>query len=253
VFLDLDGTLWESGVVVPGAAEAVSTLRRAPLPIRLVTNLTREPRATIVARLRGLGVAVDVDEVFSATIAAVAWLRAQGIRRIACYVPPEAEAEFAPFERCDERPDAVVIGDLGEGWTFARLQRAFEQLRVGARLVAIQKNRCWKGPDGWTLDAGPFVAALEYATDLRATLVGKPSGPFFEAAARSMGLETRDVVMVGDDVDLDVRGAREAGARAVLVRTGKFREETLEAAAVRPDLVLDSVAQLPAVLGVPRS
>ena len=99
------------------------------------------------------------------------------------------------------------------------------------------------------LDAGPFVVALEYATGREATIVGKPSRAFFESAAESIRIDLGDVVVVGDDVDTDVAGAQAAGAAAVLVRAGKFREGDLSIGSPGPDLVLDSVASLPAALG----
>ena len=114
--------------------------------------------------------------------------------------------------------------------------------------MAIHKNRYWKTADGLTLDAGPFVAALEYASGQCATVIGKPSRTFFETAAGSMGLGLGDVAMVGDDLESDVAGAQAAGATGILVRTGKFQETELERSLVRPDYVIDSVAALPGIL-----
>ena len=140
-------------------------------------------------------------------------------------------------------------GTSATGWTFDRLNRAFRQVAGGARLVAVQKNRYWRTGDGLTLDAGPFVAAIEFASGCAATVAGKPSAEFFRAAAASMGLGTADLVVAGDDVDSDVRGAMAAGARGVLVRTGKFRPADLGGVPA-PDAVVDSVADLPRLLGL---
>jgi ribonucleotide monophosphatase NagD (HAD superfamily) len=82
----------------------------------------------------------------------------------------------------------VVLGDLAAGWTFDVLNRAFRQVLAGARLVALQRNRYWKTADGLSLDAGPFVAALEYATGATATVVGKPSAAFFALATAALGV-----------------------------------------------------------------
>lgn len=125
-----------------------------------------------------------------------------------------------------------------------------ENVMGGAELVALQRNRYWETGKGLDLDAGAFVAALEYATGQEATIVGKPSQAFFEAAAESMGADLANVAVVGDDITTDVAGAQRCGAAAVLVRTGKFREDDLSPAAPKPDLVLDSVASLPSALGV---
>ena len=249
VLLDLDGTVYQAGRSIPGACEAVERIRAAGVPLRFATNTTRVPRAGLVERLRGFGIAVAPDDIVTAPRVAAAWLAAHDVRRLALHVTEATAAEFAGFALDDEAPDAVVVGDLGADWSFERLNRAFRQVAAGARLVAIQKNRYWRTGDGLTLDAGPFVAAIEFASGRSATVAGKPSAPFFRGAAASMGLEAADLLVVGDDVDSDVRGAMAAGARGVLVRTGKFRPADLDAAPA-PDAVVDSVADVPRLLGL---
>ena len=249
VLLDLDGTVYQAGRSIPGAREAVERIRAAGLPLRFATNTTRVPRAGLVERLRGFGIRVEPSDIVTAPRLAAAWLAAHDVRRVALYVAEATTTEFAGFAVDDEAPDAVVVGDLGSGWTFERLNRAFRQVAGGARLVAIQKNRYWRTGDGLTLDAGPFVAAIEFACGGAATVAGKPSADFFRGAAASMGLEAGDLVVAGDDVWSDVRGAMAAGARGVLVRTGKFRPADLDTAPA-PHAVVDSVAELPQLLGL---
>lgn len=244
VLLDLDGTVYESGRAVPGAALALARLRRAGVPLRFVTNTTRLPRPALAERLRSYGIDVELNELFTAPVAAAAWLAAQGLRRVALFLPEATWDEFAALTVTSEHPDAVVMGDLGAGWTFDRLNQAFRLVLNGARVVAIQKNRYWKVEEGLVLDAGPFVAAIEYATGVEALLIGKPSAEFFAAAARSLGLPPTQLVMVGDDPDADVLGAQNAGCRGVLVRTGKYRPGDEARGDRAPDAVLDSIAAL---------
>lgn len=245
LLLDIDGTLYVGETPVPGAPEALAHLRARGVPIRYLTNTTRFSRAELASRLQLMGFEVDEAELFTAPVAAAAWLARQGIRRIALYVPASTLADFSAFELTDDRPEAVVVGDLAEEWDFARMNRAFRQLLDGARLVALQRNRYWATPDGLALDAGAFVAALEYGAAAEAVVVGKPSAEFFQLAAASVPSGARPAVVVGDDVETDIAGARAAGLPAILVRTGKFREEALAASPVAPDMVLDSVAELP--------
>ena len=249
VLLDLDGTVYEAGAAISGAREAIDAIRRAGLPVRFATNTTRRPRRELVDRLCGFGIDVEADEIITAPIAAVAWLAARGVHRVAPHIAEATLAEFGGFTMDDEQPEAVVIGDLGSDWTFDRLNRAFRQLQTGAHFVAMQKNRYWQTEDGLTLDAGPFVAALEYATGRDAVLVGKPSAAFFEGAAASMGLPVTDVAVAGDDINSDVRGAMAVGTRGVLVRTGKFRPADLDGPGRSPDAVIPSLADLPELLG----
>jgi ribonucleotide monophosphatase NagD (HAD superfamily) len=102
--------------------------------------------------------------------------------------------------------------------------------------------------DGLSLSAGPFVRALEFATNKKATIVGKPSKTFFELALMDMGLEAGQVAMIGDDITTDMGGARSMGMQGILVRTGKYREDAGEPAGIRPDYLLDSIGQLPDIV-----
>jgi HAD superfamily hydrolase (TIGR01458 family) len=143
------------------------------------------------------------------------------------------------------RVDAVVLGDLGERWTYQLMQEAFEQVMAGATLLALSRDRYWLQGDRLALDAGPFVAALEYATGATAIIAGKPSPAFFAAAVRSLGAgDAARIAMVGDDLWSDVEGAQRAGLQGWLVRTGKFRDEVLRQSSITPDRIVTSVAEL---------
>jgi HAD superfamily hydrolase (TIGR01458 family) len=155
----------------------------------------------------------------------------------------------------EEGAEAVLLGgadetdETGEVFAYQNLNRAFAALREGARLVCLHKNRWWRvGLNEARLDAGIFVAGLEYAAGVQAEVVGKPSAGYFLAALDELGAQPADAVMVGDDVEADVGGAKAVGMRGVLVKTGKFEEEDLAAADPQPDAVLDSIADLPALL-----
>ncbi|KPJ90395.1 MAG: hypothetical protein AMS18_11055 [Gemmatimonas sp. SG8_17] len=248
VLLDIDGTLQDANGAIAGAGDAVRQLRSTGLPLRFLTNTSRLSRVQVMEVLRSYGFGADLAEVYTASVGASLWLQGQRVRRAAVCVPAQALVDFPSQLLDEERPEVVLVGDLGNEWTFSRLNQVFRWLLAGAELVAIHRNRYWRTEHGLTLDAGPFVAALEYATGQVAKTIGKPSPEFFETAARSMGLETGDVVMVGDDLSTDVAGAHSAGAKAVLVRTGKFREDDLAASRSRPEFVIDSICGLPALL-----
>jgi HAD superfamily hydrolase (TIGR01458 family) len=113
-----------------------------------------------------------------------------------------------------------------------------------ATLVTLGMTRYWLAADGISLDVAPFVAALEHATGRKAIVFGKPDARFFLAACETLGLAAGEVLMIGDDIDADVGGAQAAGLKGALVKTGKFRPADLEGT-VRPDAVLDSIAELP--------
>ena len=140
------------------------------------------------------------------------------------------------------------MGDLGEAFGYDVLNEAFRAVMAGAELVALQKNRYWLREDGLSLDVGPFVAALEYATRREALVIGKPSPSFFALVLAGMGIEPGHAAMVGDDVETDVGGALAAGLAGVLVRTGKFTPDTVRESGVDPTATIDSIADLPDLL-----
>jgi len=250
VLLDLDGTVFVGDRLVPGAADAIVALRRGGLPLRFGTNTTRMSRSALVERLHRLGLDVDAEEVLTAPLAAASWLERKGLWNVSLCVPEATRPDFAHFTVNETSPQAVVVGDLGAGWDFGRLNRAFRHIMEGAHFVALQRNRYWDTGQGLALDAGAFVAALEHATGREALVMGKPNPAFFQAAADSMGVHLFNMAVVGDDIGTDVAGAQACDAAAVLVRTGKFREDDLSGGAPKPDLILDSVASLPPALGV---
>jgi HAD superfamily hydrolase (TIGR01458 family) len=251
VLLDIDGVLHVGEEVIEGAIEALSALREIALGVRLLTNTTSKSRREIVAQLRRLGFDVDTEEVLTPAALAVRHCRERGHHRVKLLVAEalrEDLAELTPAAE-GERVDAVVLGDLGDGFTPVVLNESFRMLLKGAELVALQHNRFWKRADGLVLDVGAYAAALEYASGVEAFVVGKPAAPFFTAALEDLGAPAESAVMVGDDLEADVGGAIAAGLRGILVRTGKYREETLEASAVRPTEIVDSIADVPALLG----
>jgi HAD superfamily hydrolase (TIGR01458 family) len=255
LLLDLDGTLYVHGAPVPGAPETVAALRRGGVPFRFVTNTTSRPREALVTRLRDYGFGAEPDEILTPVTAAGGLARERGHRVLAPFFPATSLVDLEGFElrggtsgrEASSRPDAVLVGDLGEQWTFGLMQEAFGYLIEGALLIALSRDRYWRRGDQLALDAGPFVAGLEYATSRDAILAGKPSPEFFHAAVASLGGRVSaepPLAMIGDDLWSDIRGAQQAGYQGWLVRTGKFREDALRQSGITPDRILDSVADL---------
>lgn len=252
LLIDLDGTVYEGEALVPGAAETVEHLSERGIPHLFTTNTSRMSRRAVVERLADLGLTVESERVLTAPWAAARWLRRERLTRVLLLLPESTREDFGEFELAgpDTAPDAVVVGDLGAGFTFERLNRAFRALRAGAQLVAVHRNRYWIPAEGPTLDAGPFVVGLEYAARVEAVLVGKPAPAFFELAADILDRPASGLAVVGDDPESDVRGARAAGLAAVQVETGKFDPERSAAAPPeeRPHHRIPSIAGLPALL-----
>jgi HAD superfamily hydrolase (TIGR01458 family) len=252
ILLDIDGVLHVSGEAIAGAGDAVRALRDDGHRLRFVTNNTTRTRDRLAEQLRGLGIELDGAELATAPLAAAKLLAG---RRVLALTMEAVRGDLATgVELVDDGADVVLVGgadetdETGRVFSYENLNRAFAALEGGARLICLHRNRWWQTARGPLLDSGAFVAGLEYAAGVEAEVVGKPSRAYFDAALAELEAEPEDAVMVGDDVEADVAGAKAVGLRGILVRTGKFREDTLAAADPPPDGVVASIAELPAFL-----
>ena len=250
ILLDLSGVVYVQDEAVPGAADALAKLRDGGIPLRLVTNTTMRPRRSILERLERLGIEADPSELLTPATLATRRCKEAGYESVSLAVLDELREDLEGLEEGEGSVDAVIDGDLGEGWGYEVLNRAFRQLMDGAELIALQKNRYWETAEGLSLDAGPFVSALEYATGREAEVVGKPSNAFFELALSELGVRADRAAMVGDDIEADVGGAMDAGLAGILVRTGKYREDLVRKSGIEPTATVDSIADVPELISI---
>jgi HAD superfamily hydrolase (TIGR01458 family) len=274
LLLDLDGVIVLAGGPVPGAPEALRELEQRGIPFRIVTNTSMVSRHTLSQWSAQLGASVPPERFHSALSVSAAWTRTRFPGRpLYVLASEDARREFEGQHLLDHeaasKPGAeaaaVVLGDSPEEATWENLNRAFRLIRGGATLIGMHKNRWWLTPDGPTLDSGTFVAGLEFAAGVKATVLGKPAAAFFRLAASEVEAEiaarnggprpTRhDIAMVGDDVWSDALAARRTGLRGVVVLTGKHGAAELAEAASqargggRPDAVAASLAEVVAAL-----
>lgn len=247
----MDGVVYNSETLIPGAPETLAWVRQRGIPFMFVTNTTSRGRAVLVEKLRRFGIAATDDEILTPCVAARAYIQERAVvGPAALFIPEKSHAEFAgldllPAER-ETGAGFVVVGDLGDGWDFNTLNRAFRLLQSTpkAELIALGMTRFWQAGDGLRLDTAPYVAALECATGKQPVVLGKPAAAFFHAAAERLGVDPKDILMIGDDVRVDVGGAQNAGLQGALVKTGKYRMGD-ESSVPVPDFVIDSIADLP--------
>ena len=250
ILFDLDGVLYNSETPINGAAEVVGWVQENGIPYLFVTNTTSRGRAALIEKLNGFGIHADSSQILTPCNAASEWIKSRNDGKTALFVAPAAHIEFEQVNCLAEEAESgaryIVIGDLGDAWNFHALNRAFRLLHSNpkALLIALGMTRFWHAHDGIRLDVAPFVAALELATGRKAMVLGKPAESFFRAAMDRLGLQAREIVMIGDDIQTDIAGAQRVGMSAVLLRTGKFRESDLEGT-IAPNAVLDSIADLP--------
>ncbi len=221
VLLDLSGTIYMENELIQGTREALETLHEKAIPVRYLTNSSRSTRRQVRDRLAALGLSIDEELILTAPRALRLYLEQRGLRPW-LLVHPELECEFADLDQSD--PNAVVVGDAGAAFTYVRLNHAFRLLLEGAALLAVGDNRYFRESGELSLDAGPFVKALEFASGTEALILGKPSTNFFLSAVKSLSCSPHEVLMIGDDLESDVNGALHCGLQAALVQTGKYRQ-----------------------------
>lgn len=244
----MDGVLHVSGEPIAGAAQAVLRLRENGHRLRFVSNNTTRSRAQLASELRGQGLEIADEEVQTPSDAAV---RALEGKRVLALTMHALVHDLEGIELVGEGADAVLFGGADETpetnlvFSFMNLARAFAELEGGAELYCMHRNRWWQTKHGPLLDAGALVAGLEYAAQTEAVVLGKPSSSYFAAACEALDADPHMAWMIGDDLESDIGGAQGIGMRTVLVRTGKFRPDTVERSRVRPDGIVSSLGQLP--------
>ncbi|MCI0344291.1 MAG: HAD-IIA family hydrolase [Chloroflexi bacterium] len=266
--LDADGVIILRGEPLPGAPEAIERLADRRIPVRVVTNFSSAHRTTLAAGMARPGFVPDASKIITAASAAAAYTAKRFAGR-PLFVLASADA-LREFEgqhvlSADEaalpgaEAAAVVIGDGGDALSYLNLDTAYRLIRGGAVFLAMHRNPWWLTKRGPTLDAGAFVAGLEFALGHRALILGKPSPIVFRQAlaglAADLGLRrlpAEDAAMVGDDPVADVAAAQRVGLRGILVLTGKVDADAAEAARTRrgrgPDAIAASLADVVAAL-----
>jgi HAD superfamily hydrolase (TIGR01458 family) len=248
ILLDVDGVFHVSGEPIAGGGEAVRRLREDGHRVRFVTNNTTRTRAELASELRAMGIELEDEELQTTPRAAA---RALAGRRVLALTMHAIVGELDGVELVGEDAQAVLLGGADETpetnlvFSFMNLARAFHELEAGAELYCLHRNRWWQTKHGPQLDAGAFVAGLEYAADTEAIVLGKPSPAYFEAALEALDADAHMTWMVGDDIEADIAGAQKHGMKTLLVRTGKFRPDAVERGRIRPDAIVSSIAQVP--------
>jgi HAD superfamily hydrolase (TIGR01458 family) len=250
LLLDIDGVLVTSWQALPGSIETIETLRAHEVPFRLITNTTTHTRAALAETLADGGFSIEPDEIATAVTATASHLQAEHPGANVFVLSDGDPGEDLGSARLVDVDDAdvVVLGGGCDDFSYDAMNRVFRRVHEGAAFVAMHRNLYWRTADGYQLDGGAFVAALEAATGVTPAVCGKPSEAFFASALAMLGVPPGRAAMVGDDIVNDVTGAQEAGLAGVLVRTGKFRPADLDRGA--PDAVVDSLADVPGLLGL---
>jgi len=248
VLLDIDGTLMIGPNPIPGADKALIFLRENEIRYRFVSNSTRRSKFNILKKLEKLNVSVSPDEIWTPASAAISYLKNKHVSVCNLLITDDLKQDFNKagiFH--DPKSSYVIVGDAAERFTYDTMNSAFRSLITGGELIALEKDKYWRDTDGLSLSAGPFVSALEFATGCKSVLMGKPSPIFFRAAQEGFSSEGK-IIMIGDDIITDVKGAQDAGMLGVITCTGKFKPDETVTCKVLPDAILSSISDLPNLL-----
>ncbi|MDH3694859.1 MAG: TIGR01458 family HAD-type hydrolase [Gammaproteobacteria bacterium] len=250
VLFDIDGVIYQGDQVIPGARKTIAWFQKRKIPHLFVTNTSSIPRSALAEKLARAGIDTSEDRILTPAVTAKHWIKQHTTGPVALFITESTQSEFKGLEILEGQTEsgaaAIVIGDLGNLWTFEKLNQAFRLLMAEPHpaLLALGMTRYWHTQNGLQLDVAPFVVALEHASGAKAIVVGKPATEFFDSALEILGSPANQTVMIGDDIRGDVKGALDAGLNAILVRTGKFRQNDLSQG-IEPTAVIVSIAGLP--------
>jgi HAD superfamily hydrolase (TIGR01458 family) len=243
VLFDIDGVLEFQGKAYPGAVELLAGLRKKGINIRILTNSTLKSRKVCAAKLHHLGFHVLEEEVITASWATARYLEALNPKSCWVMLKGKGLEEFRNVNLDNENPEYIVLGDYREGFNFENLNRALKFLLEGARLIVMIPEKVDHSLGGVELTVGAYGQMLEDAAGIKAIYIGKPGTYMFDAALEGINVDRAEVLMIGDRVATDILGARRAGIKSVLVKTGEFKESDLTGD-VQPDFIVDSINEI---------
>src|SRR5262245_8987728 len=244
--IDMDGVIYRGHDLIAGADRFVQELRRRDIPFRFLTNNSQRTRRDVVFKLARMGIEVEEEHIFTCAMATARFL-AQQKKNGTAFVIGEVGLLTALHQNgyaiLDHDPDYVVVGE-GRTFNLELVESAVRMIEGGAKLIATNLDPNCPTPQGIRPGCGAFVALLEAATGVKAFSVGKPSPVMMRAARKELGLSTDETTIIGDTMETDILSGVQLGFHTILVLSGGTRAEDLPHYAYRPEVVVDSVADL---------
>ncbi|MBI2777296.1 MAG: HAD-IIA family hydrolase [Chloroflexi bacterium] len=272
LLVDLDGVVYRGADPVPGIAALLTERAATGDDVVYVTNNSMHYRADYVTRLAAMGAPVSADRVVSAPRATALYLAEHepGVRRVltigaagldrelrdvglevvgAAYVAERMAKEGLDGWAAAGHPEAVVAG-LDPQLTYLRIAAAADCIRAGARFIATNRDPNYPMERGLRPGSGSVIAAIEVAAGSSPLVIGKPEPGLMEEAARAVGADPRDAIVIGDGLATDIAAARAVGARSVLMLTGVSTRADVEALPpeLRPTALAADAEELATVL-----
>ena len=239
---DLNGVFYEDGNIIFGANETIDWLKKNSIPFKFISNNSTLSRKLFVEKLKKIGLKINISEVITSNYAGVLTIKKMGLKNCKLIMTEEAKLDYKKFQLQNKKIDAIVIGDIGEKWSFSLMNELMNDVISGAEIIALHKGKYYQSQGKLKIDCGAFVAGLEYSTSKKAISIGKPKKSFFDLAAFDLG--TNKICLVGDDLHNDIEGGQKMGYKTILVKTGKYRQNIFDKSKIKPDFCIPSIKEL---------
>lgn len=250
LLIDIEGTLYFKGKPIPHVSEAIKQMRVKGIPMRFLTNMDSKSISSVQENLASMGLLVATEEILSPVKVALDLFKSHPSKRCYTLLTSELSKEFSSYHaKKGEKVDWVVVGDIRESCSYENFDIAFRHLMEGAELLALQGGRYFVRNNGYHLDTGAFVHLLEYSSEKKARILGKPSKDIFNLGLKELGLNPNEVAVIGDDITTDIIGAKEIGATSILVKTGKYKMQLTDESDYKPDLIIESFPEIQSLIG----
>ncbi len=247
LIIDMDGVLYRGRRPLPGAKEFLHHLEERDSAYILATNnSTRTPEEYVVV-LKEMGIGVVPERILTSALATADYLGnllPQGAR---LYLIGEEGLYSAlaaqGFEFGEGGVEAVVVG-MDRELTYEKLRIATVAIRQGARFVGTNPDTSFPAEEAIVPGAGAILAAIEAATGVQPTVIGKPEPTLFQMALQRMGATEEETAVIGDRLETDILGGQRCGLTTILLLTGISQQQDLEASDIKPDYTFESLTQL---------
>jgi HAD superfamily hydrolase (TIGR01458 family) len=239
---DLNGVFYEDKNIISGANETIDWLKKNSIPYKFISNNSTLSRKLFVEKLKKIGLKINISEVITSNYAGVLTIKKMGLKNCKLIMTEEAKLDYKKFQLQNKKIDAIVIGDIGEKWSFSLMNELMNDVISGAEIIALHKGKYYQSQGKLKIDCGAFVAGLEYSTSKKAISIGKPKKSFFDLAAFDLG--TNKICLVGDDLHNDIEGGQKMGYKTILVKTGKYRQNIFDKSKIKPDFCIPSIKEL---------
>ena len=239
---DLNGVFYEDENIISGANETIDWLKKNSIHYKFISNNSTLSRKLFVEKLKKIGLKINISDVITSNYAGVLTIKKMGLKNCKLIMTEEAKLDYKKFQLQNKKIDAIVIGDIGEKWSFSLMNELMNDVISGAEIIALHKGKYYQSQGKLKIDCGAFVAGLEYSTSKKAISIGKPKKSFFDLAAFDLG--TNKICLVGDDLHNDIEGGQKMGYKTILVKTGKYRQNIFDKSKIKPDFCIPSIKEL---------